>query len=237
MNTIFINSKNSKTSDPQRLWRNLTDEIDLRRKDKYLALSNLSIYYAWKNKKKSSNNNKFRIVAPWNEEFELPNGSYCISDIQDYFEYIFKKQGGKTVNTSIRIYTNKIENRITFKIKSGYYLELLTPMTFKTMKLLGSTKSKITKNKNEENVPYLEITEVVLIHCNVFNNSYQQNSRVLYTFFPNETFGQLLNISPKDFLFFKTFTSEFFYIEVWFTGQNSNPLEIEDKINITLVID
>ena len=131
------------------------------------------------------------------------------------------------------IYVNKIENRITFKIKTGYYLELLTP---ETMKLLGSTKSKITKDENGENVPHLEITEVVLVHCNIVNNDYQQDSRVLYTFVPNKSFGQLLDISPKNFIFLKTFDSEFSYIEVWFTDQNSKPLEIEDKINITLVI-
>ena len=146
---------------------------------------------------------------------------------------LYKKHRGKTVNPSIRIYINKIENRITFKIKTGYYLELLTP---ETMKLLGSTKSKITKDENGENVSHLEITEVVLIHCNIVNNDYQQDSRVLYTFVPNKSFGQLLDISPKNFLFLKTFDSEFSYIEVWFTDQNSKPLEIEDKINITLVI-
>ena len=104
------------------------------------------------------------------------------------------------------------------------------------MKLLGSTIRKIRKDKNGENVPYLEITEVVLIHCNVVNNSYQQNSRVLYKFVPNKSFGQLLDISPENFIFLKTFDSEFSYIEVWFTDQNSNPLEIEDKINVTLII-
>ena len=104
------------------------------------------------------------------------------------------------------------------------------------MKLLGSTKNKITENENGENVLHLEITEVVLIHCNIVNNDYQQDSRVLYTFVPNKSFGQLLDISPKNFIFLKTFDSEFSYIEVWFTDQNSKPLEIEDKINITLVI-
>ena len=122
---------------------------------------------------------------------------------------------------------------MTFKINTGHHLKLLTP---ETMDLLGSTKSKITKNKNGENVPHLEITEVVLKHCNVVNNSYEQNSRVLYTFVPNQSFGQLLNISPKNFIFLKTFDSEFSQIDVWFTDQNSKALEIEDKINITLVI-
>ena len=179
MNTIFMNFRNSKTSGPHRLLLNLTDKIDLKRKDKYIALSNPSIYYTWKNIKNSCKNNKFKISAPtWNEEFEIPDGPYSILDIQDYFEfeYILRKHGEKTVNPSIRTCTNKIENRITFKIKTGYYLELLTS---ETLKLLGSTKSKIAKDENGENVPFLEITEVVLIHCNVVNNSYQQTSRVL----------------------------------------------------------
>ena len=104
------------------------------------------------------------------------------------------------------------------------------------MKLLGSTKSKITKDENCKNVPYLEITEVVLVHYNIANNNYQQNSRVLYTFIPNKSFGQLLDISPKKFIVLKTFDSEFLYIDVWFTDQSSKPIEIEDNINTTVVI-
>ena len=104
------------------------------------------------------------------------------------------------------------------------------------MKLLGNSKSKITKNGNGEKVPRLEITEVVLIHCNVVNNSYQQNSRVLYTFVPNKSFGQLLNISPESLTFLKIFDSEFLQIDVWFENHNSKMLEIEDKINMTLAI-
>ena len=120
-----------------------------------------------------------------------------------------------------------------FKIKTGYYLELLMP---ETMELLGSTKSKITKNENGENVPHLEITVVVLIHCNIVKNDYQQDSRVLYVFVPSKSFGQLLNISPNTFILLKTFNAEFSYIEVWFSDQNSKPIEIEDKINMTLFI-
>ena len=101
------------------------------------------------------------------------------------------------------------------------------------MKLLGSSKSKIIKDKSGENVLYLETAEVVLIHCNVVNDSYLQNSRVFYAFVPNKSFGQLLDILPENFIFLKTSDSEFSYIEVWFIDQNSNPLEIEDKINIT----
>ena len=104
-----------------------------------------------------------------------------------------------------------------------------------TMKLLGSTKRKINKDENGENVPHLEITEVVLMHCNIVKNDYQQDSGVMYTFVPNKSFRQLLDNSLKKFIFLKTFNSEFSYIEVWFTDQNSKPLEIEDKIYITLV--
>ena len=100
------------------------------------------------------------------------------------------------------LYVNKIEKRITFKIKTEYFLELLTP---ETIKLLRSTKNKITKNENGENAPHLEVTEVVLIHCNVFNNGYQQDSRILYSCVPNKSFASLLDISPKNFIFLKTF--------------------------------
>ena len=104
------------------------------------------------------------------------------------------------------------------------------------MKLLGSTENKIIKDKNSENVPHLEITEVVLVHCNIVNNDDQQDSRVLYTFVPNEPFGSLLEISPTNHIFLKTFNWEFQDIEVWFTDQNSKPLEIEDRINLAMVI-
>ena len=199
MDAIFMNSENSRTSEHSVLVLILTDKLDLRRGQKAVALSNLSLYYTWKNIKSSYNNNKFKISAPtWNEEFGLPDGSYSISDIQDYFEYILKKHSESVDNPSIRIFVNKIENRITFRIKSGYYLELLTT---ETMKLLGSTESKINKDKNGENVPHLEVVEVVLVHCNLVNNDYQQNSRILYTFAPNKAFGSLLGISPPNHVF------------------------------------
>ena len=127
---------------------------------------------------------------------------------------------------------NKIENRIAFEIKAGYYLEPWTP---ETMKLLESTENKITKDKNGESVPHLEITEVVLVHCNIVNNYYQQDVKVLYTFVPNKSFGSLLEISIKNQISLKTFNSEFLTIQVWFTDQDSQPLQIEDKTNLTLI--
>ena len=167
----------------------------MRRGENGIALSNLSIYYTGKNTKSSYNNNKFKISTPtWNDKFELPDGSYSVSNIQDYFEYILKKHGENIDNPSVKIYVNKIENRFTFRIRNGYSLELLTP---ETIKLLGSTENKITKDKNGENVPHLEITEVVLVHCNIVNNDYQQDSRVLYTFVPNKPF--IKNVSDKSY--------------------------------------
>ena len=131
------------------------------------------------------------------------------------------------------MYVNKIENMVTFKIKDGYSLELFTP---ETIKLLGSTENKITKDKNDKNVPHLEVTEVVLVHCDIVNSDYQQDSRVLYMFVPNKPFGSLLEISPTNHLFLKTFNTEYDEIKVWFTDQNSQTLEKEDRINLTMVI-
>ena len=104
------------------------------------------------------------------------------------------------------------------------------------MKLLRSTESKITTNKNGENVPHLEVIELILVHCNLVNNDYQQDSRILYTFVRNKTFGSLLEISPTNHVFLKAFNSKFQEINIWFTDQTSKPLEVEDRINITLII-
>ena len=145
MDTIFMNSEDSRTSEYHVLLLKLVDKLDLRSVQKSVALSNLSIYYTWKNIESSYKNNKFKISAPtWSDEFELPDGSYSISDIEDYFEYILKKHSESLDNPPIEIFVSRNENRITFKIKNGYYLELLTP---ETMKLLGSIESKITGKK------------------------------------------------------------------------------------------
>ena len=120
-----------------------------------------------------------------------------------------------------------------FKIKTGYKLELLSK---ETMKLLESTRDTIDADKNSENVPRLENVEVVLLHCNLVNNSYQQASRVLFTFVPNKQYGQLISVSPNSLIFLKTMNTEFSEIEIWFIDQNNNALEIEDNVNITLII-
>ena len=199
-----------------------------------MAFANLSIYYTWKNIKSAYNNNKFKISAPaQNDEFDFADGSYSIADIQDYFEFIIKKHETLTENPPVQIYPNKIKNRIVFKVKTGYKLELLSP---ETMKLLGSTKKDVDQDKDGEDVPKLESVEVVLVHCNLVNNNYQQASKVLFTFVPNKQFGQLINISPHSLTMLNTTNTEFSSIEVWFTDQNSKPLEIEDSVNMTLVI-
>ena len=199
METFFMNSKNSKTNEPNRFQDDLIDKLDLKNPNKSMALANLSIYYTWKNVKSTYNNNKFKISTPtWNETFDLPNGLYNISEIQDYIEYIITKHETIGENAPILIYANTINNRIVVKIKSGYKLELLSK---ETMKLLGSTKDTIDADKNSENVPKLENVEVVLVHCNLVNNAYQQHSRVLFTFVPTKQYGQLISISPKSIIF------------------------------------
>ena len=199
METFFMNTKNSKTSEPHRFKYNLIDKLDLKNPNKNMALANLSIYYTWKNIKSIYNNNKFKISAPtWNDTCDLPDGSYNIPAIQNYIEYVIKKHETIDDTAPILIYANKISNRIVFKIKTGYKLELLSK---EKMKLLGSTSNIIYADKNSENVPRLENVEVVLVHCNLVNNSYQQASRVLFTFVPNKQYGQLISISPYSLIF------------------------------------
>ena len=234
METFFMNSKNSKTNELNRFKYDLIDKLDLKNPNKNMALANLSIYYTWRNIKSIYKNNKFKISAPtWNETFDLPDGWYNISEIQDYIEYMIKKHETIVENAPILIYANTINNRIVFKIKSGYKLELLSK---ETMKLLGSTSSIINADKNCENIPRLEIVEVVLVHCNLVNNSYQQHSRVLFTFVPTKRYGQLISTSPHSLVFLKMMNTEFSEIEIWFTDQNNNALEIEDNVNISLII-
>ena len=174
-----------------------------------MALANLSIYYTWKNIKSEYNNNKFKISAPtWNDTFDLPDGSYSIADIQDYFEFIIKKHETLTENPPTQVCPNKIKNRIVFKIKTGYKLELLT---LGTMKLLGSTKKDVDKDKNGETVPKLETVKFVSVRCNLVKNDYQHTSNFLFSF-------------------------EFSFVEVWFRDQASKALEIEDNVNWTLIV-
>ena len=139
-------------------------------------------------------------------------------------ESILKKHNENIDNQSVIIYVNKIENRIIFKIKTGYYLEISIS---EAMKLLGSTGNGINKSKNGESLPHLEITEVVLVHYNIVNNDYQQDLRVLYIFAPNNRFNNLLEIVSTTFIPLKLSDSEFQTIEVWFADQNSPPLKIK----------
>ena len=138
-----------------------------------------------------------------------------------------------TENPLIQIYPNKVKNRIVFKVKTSFKLELLT---LEAMKLLGSTKKVVNKDKKGENVPKRESVEVVLVHCNLVKNDYQHSSKVLFSFVPNKRFGQLINISPNTLTMMNTVNTEFSFVEVWFTDQASKALEIEDNVNLTLII-
>ena len=154
-------------------------------------------------------------MAPtWNDTFDLADGSYSIAKIQDYLEFVIKKYENLTENAPVQIYSIKMKNRIVYKIKTGYKVELLTP---EKMKLLGSIKEKVHKDKDGENVPKLESVEVVLVHCNLVKNDYQHTSKVLFSFAPNKLFGQLINISPHSLTMVNTVNTEFSSVEVWFT--------------------
>ena len=174
METIFMNTENSKTNEPHRFRLSLAVKLNVKNPNTNTALGNLSIHYTRKNIKSTYNNNKFKIYAPtWNDTFDLPDGSYSIADIQDYVESVFKKHETLIENPPVQIYPNKIKNRILFKLKTGYKLELLSP---ETRKLLGSTKNDVDQDKDGKDVSF---------------------------------------------------------IEVWFTDQNSEPL---DNVNLTLII-
>ena len=206
-----MNTANSKTKHSNKFIYNFTDKLNLKNPNKNIALANLSIYYTWKNVK-SDHNNKFKISAPTrNDTFDVPDGSYSIAARQNYFEYIIKKHETITDVSPVLIYVNEINNRIVFKIKSGYKLELLSK---ETMKLLGSSTNTIDGDKNSELVRKLEIVDLVLVHCNVVNNSYQQALKVLFTFVPNKKYSQLITISPETLIMLKTVNTEFSFIEI-----------------------
>ena len=230
-----MNTENSKTNESNRFLCQFTERVNLKNpNNKNIGLVNLSIYYSWKNIKSEYNNNKFKISAStWNDEFDFPDGSNSISEIQDYFEFIIEKRETLAESRLIKIYPNKIKNRIVLKIKTGYKIELLSP---ETMKLLGSTKKDVNKDKDGEDVPKLESVEVVLVHCNLVKNDYQHTSKVLFSFVPNKQFGQLINISPHSLMMMNTANTEFSLVKVWFTDQVSQRLEIEDNVNLTLII-
>ena len=142
METVFVNTENSKTNEPEKFRLTLTNKLNLKDPNKNMELSN----YTWKNIKSEYNKNKFKISAPtWNDVFDLPDGSYSVSDIQDYFEYIIKKHETIADNPPVQIYVNKVKNRIAFKIKTGYKLQLLS---LETMKLLGRSKKDIDQDKD-----------------------------------------------------------------------------------------
>ena len=203
-----MNTENNKTNESHRFRLRVADKFNLKDPNKNRVLTNLSIYYTWKNIKSAAyNNNRLKISAPtWNDTFGLHDGSYSISDIQDYFEYIIKKHETIADNPPVQMYVNKIKSRIVFKIKTGYKLELLSP---ETMKLLGSSKKDVDQDKDGENVLKLESVEVVLVHCNLVNNNYQQTCKVLFPFVPNKQFGRLNTIAPHSLIMLNTTNTEF----------------------------
>ena len=231
-----MSTERSKTSDPNRFMFYFTYKIELRG-NKKIALSDSSIHYTWYNIKEQYNNNKFRLSGPnWSENVTLPDGSYEIYQIPNYFlgEVIKKHESNAKSNeqSPILIYANKILNRVTFRIKTGYKLELLTN---ETMRLQGDGPI-IDTTKNGENIPRLEIVRNVLVFCNLVENVYLQDSKLLFSFVPNSRFGSLLSITPKVLTYCDTVDSISDYIEISLADQNGRPLGINDDITVTIII-
>ena len=179
------------------------------------------------NTENSKTNEPHRFRLDLADKLNLKNPKKNIALVNLSIYYTWKNIKSEYNNNKFKI------SRVVFKIKTGYKLELLTP---ETMKLLGSTKKVVDKDKNSENVPKLESVEVVLVHCNLVKNDYQHASKVLFSFVPNKQFGQLLNLSPHVFTMMNTVNTELSSVEVWFTDQLSKALEIEDNVNLTLII-
>ena len=181
METIFINTENSKTNKSNRFRYCFTDKLNLRN-NKTIALANLSIYFVWKNVKSEYKNNKFKITAPtWSEKFNISDGSYAVTDIQDYLEYIIKKYETITDEDSpIKIYANKVKN-----------------INKRNNAVIGKLKKRNFQDKDGELVPKIENVDVVLIHCNVVNNSQE------YSFVPDKQFGELINVEPQSLIMLK----------------------------------
>ena len=176
-----MNTENSKTNEPHRIKLDLTDKLNLKNSNQKMALSSLSIYYIQKNVKLEYNNNKFEISAPtWNDTFSLRDGSYSIADTQDYFEFIIKRHETLTENLLIQICPNKLKNKIVFKIKTGYKLETLTP---ETMRLLGTAKIDVNKDKDGENLPnqnLLRLFQFIVIQSKMIINTHQKLYLLLF---------------------------------------------------------
>ena len=205
-----MNTANSKTKHSNKLVYNFTDKLNLKNTNKNIALANLCIYYTWKNVKSDYNNNKFKISPPtWNDTFDVSDGFYSIAALQNYFEYIIKKHETIADVSPVLIYVN---------IYNLYKLELLSK---ETMRLLGSAADTIDGDKNSELVPKLERVDLVLVHCNLVNNSYQQASKVLFTAVPNKKYGQLITVSPETLIMLETVNTEFSFIGIWFTDQDN----------------
>ena len=200
-------------------------------------MSDLSIHYTWHNIKEQYNNNKFRLSGPtWSKDVTLPDGSYEIYQIQNYFldEVIKKRESSVKSNeqSPILIFANRILNRVVLRIKAGYKLELLTN---ETMRLLGDGPI-IDTTKNGENVPKLEIVRSVLVFCNLVQNVNLQDSKLLFSFVPNSRFGSLLSITPQVLKYCNTVDSIFDYIKVLFIDQSGRPLEIDDDITVSIIM-
>ena len=197
MSDIFMSTENSKTNDLNRFRLYFTDKIDIRG-NKKIALSDLSVHYTWYNIKKEYNNNKFRLSGPtWSKDVTIPDGSYEIYQIQNYFldEVIKENESGVKSNeqSPIWIYANIILNGVSFSIKTGYKLELLNN---ETMRLLGDGPI-IDTTKNGENVLRLENVRNVLVFCNLVQNVYLQDSKLSFSVVPISRFGSLLSITPQ----------------------------------------
>ena len=250
MDTIFMNSTNSKTPKANRLTLRLQSKMDLSVRKKSVALANLSIYYSWKNISPELKNDKLIIGnEKATQEWTVPiiSGSYSAKTLSDYIIGAIKenkdkekdsfwnktKARGDNPEEVFKLYHDRVRNRTAYIIEEGYYIKLPTK---EIRDMLGISKRKIGGSNYGDLVPQIEPVTAVLVHCNIVDNDYQRDSKLLYSFVPDKPFGSLLSVEPKSERFTKTFGGGFYDISVWFTDQAGHELDIEDAISLTLVI-
>ena len=236
MDLSILSTGNAKTSENHKLRLELIS--DLRLENAVISLSHLSLYYTWKNFLSKYNNVTCEYThIPSNTlvKITIPDGSYSVRDLNNYIHHVMSSNNHVNSDESfgINIYANPVYNRITIKVSNDYEFNIIDGLR----QTLGFSQSPLTNGDfNGEDTPQIEKVNNVLVHCNLVNNRVVNDSSVIHSFVPNNSFGSILSISPNYPFWHNTRNASFKDIEVWLTDQNNEPLDIEDNILVELQI-
>ena len=238
MNSIVLNTANAGTTEDHKLRLSLTSDLHLN--NNLVSLSHCSIYYNWKNFKKEYGNTQFTIHHLPSTTIivvDLPDGSYSVRDINNYIHHIMKLAGYENADGTydINVYANPVYNRVTISVSNVFQFSMTDP--FARMLGFDTTQTQITNAEVNGNlVPQIEVVDTVLIHCNLVDNRVTHDSSILFAFVPNDSFGNLLSITPNYPQNRFCRNASFSYVEVYFTDQDGKALHVEDRILVELQI-